>query len=180
MTLIVEDGTMPTGANTYADLATCDAWQAVRASEGWPNSEGETEEAEISAKKEAALVLATDYLNGLSWRGKRAAGGRVMAWPRLDIVDPDGYEIAADTVPLQVVNACCYLAGQVYQGVDLQPVLERGGRIQSEGVSSLSTSYFDDASNRDVFSALADMLAGLATGLDGSKRKFQVVEIMRA
>ena len=161
MALIVENGTMPEGANSYASIADADAWQAARGSQTWPPADPDGQDGQ-EALKEAALILAADYLNGLKWVGRKAAPGRIMAWPRLEAFDLDGYSIAANAVPEAVKAACCYLAGLAYDGTDLQPILERGGRIQSRSVGKLSTSYFQDAPGRDVFSALADLLSGLA------------------
>ncbi|UQZ90209.1 hypothetical protein C4J81_13760 [Deltaproteobacteria bacterium Smac51] len=166
MGLIVEDGTMPEGANSYASVSECDTWQTERASTVWPTSPEPGEDAEL-AKKEAALILASDYLNGLGWNGRRSKGGRVLAWPRIGAVDTDGYLVPPDVVPKAVKSACCYLAGMVFSGSDLQPVMERGGRVQSESVGSLATSFFDDAASRDIYSALADLLRGLASEFDG-------------
>ncbi|MGL5474007.1 MAG: DnaT-like ssDNA-binding protein [Citrobacter braakii] len=181
--LIVEDGTMPPGANVYADVETCDAWQQARGSEAWTVPDDGPEDPDITARKEAALILAADYLNGLRWKGRRAASGRVMAWPRVEVIDGDGYPVARDAVPQQVVNANCYLAGLAFDGMSLQPSLERGGRIQSEKVSSLQTTYFDDARDREVFTVVSDLLGGLAIGLGGEQGVtpggMRVVEVVR-
>lgn len=182
MSLIVENGTMPEGANVYADVATCDLWQQARGSEAWPVPDDGAEDPD-TAKKEAALILAADYLNGLRWKGRRAASGRVMAWPRLDVVDGDGYAVPGDVVPVQVVNANCYLAGLAFEGMNLQPSLERGGRVQSEKVSSLQTTYFEDARDREVFTVISDLLGGLAIGLGGEQGVtpggMRVIEVVR-
>jgi len=182
MALIVEDGSCPKGANSYADVAAADAYLANRKTEGWPQS------ADDQAGKEAALIKAADYLNGLSWHGGRmpwpdGSGGRVMAWPRRAVIDADGYPVPINAVPQAVVDANCWLAGLVYSGVDLQPVLERGGRVQSESVGSLSTSYFDDAASRDIYSVLADLLGGLADGFGdysgtGTQKKTGVIPLV--
>lgn len=182
MTLIAEDGTKPEGANVYADVSVCNEWQQARGSETWPASDG-AEDPEITARKDAALILAADYLNGLKWKGRRAASGRVMAWPRVGVVDGDGYHVADDVVPQQVVNANCYLAGLAFEGEELQPSLERGGRVQSEKVGGLQTAFFDDARNRDVFTVVSDLLGGLAIGLGGEQGVtpggMKVIEVVR-
>lgn len=165
MSLIIEDGSMPPGANSYASVTDGDAWHGSRGSGTWPTSLESGDDPEQAAK-EAALILATDYLNGLGWNGRRAPGGRVMAWPRLGAVDTDGYDVAEGTVPEAVKSACCYLAGAAFGGTDIQPVLERGGRIQSQSVGKLSKAFFNDAASRDVFSALADILRGYVPELD--------------
>lgn len=183
--LIVEAGSMPEGANSYASVADCDDWQGQRGFRNWPAPPDDEAEPDPNlAAKESALILACDYLNGLAWKGRRAAAGRVMAWPRVEVVDGDGYEVAADTVPQNVAYAQCYLAGLAYGETDLQPVLERGGRIQTEKVGSLATTYFDDARDRDVFTVLSDLLGGLAVGLGGEQGQesgggFSVIEVVR-
>jgi hypothetical protein len=175
--LTVENGTMLEGANSYASVAQADGYLYARGNEDWPQhvpeEETDPDTGEMVttpdpnlAAKEAALIRATDYLNGLNWYGKRAAGGRVMAWPRVEAVDCDGYAIAEDTVPDTVVLATCALAGIIYGGEDAQPTLERGGRIQSESVGPLSQSFFDDAANRTIFAAIADLLRCLTSDFD--------------
>lgn len=168
--IIVENGTMPEGANSYVDVAGCDAWHLQRNSATWPLAPNEGED-ENKAAKEAALIKACDYLNGLKWKGQRAAAGRVLAWPRKGVVDGDGYAVAADVVPDAVMQAQCYLAGLAYgeDGVDLQPVLDRGGQIQSETVGPISTSYFEGADVRDAYTFVTDLLSGLALGLSGQQ-----------
>ena len=166
MPLIVEDGTKPLGANSYCSVADCDAWQAERGSTAWPAPPESGDDSRLT-EKEAALIKAADYLNGLNWKGRRAASGRLMVWPRREVVDSDGYAVAEDAVPEAVKAAACYLAGLAIGGTDLQPILVRGGRIASEAVDSLSSSYFDDAASRDVYSTLADLLSGLAHDFRG-------------
>ena len=165
--LIVEDGTQPVGSNSYSSVADADAFHALRANEAWPQHTPEGEEPDPNmAAKVAALVKATDYLNSLDFYGRRAASGRVMAFPRLDCVDAEGFAITPDTVPDAVKQACCALAGLIYAGTDAQGTLERGGRVQGEGVGSLSTNFFTDAANRDVFAPVADLLAHLVPSLE--------------
>lgn len=166
MPLIVEDGSKPLRANSYCSVTDCDAWQAERGLLTWPAPPESGDDSRL-ADKEAALIKAADYLNGLNWKGRRAAAGRLMAWPRLEVVDGDGYAVAEDEVPEAVPAAACYLAALVIGGTDLQPVLARGGRVASEAVDSLSSSYFDDAASRDVHSTLADLLSGLAHDFKG-------------
>lgn len=163
--LILEDGSMPEGANAYATVTMCDTWQSIRNSEKWPPAPEDGEDPNLAAK-ESALIRAADYLNGLNWRGKRADGGRLMAWPRVDTVTVDGYSVAENTVPEAVKAANCYLAGLAFGKKDLQPVLERGGRVQTEKIGSLQTTYFDDSQNRDIYTALADLLSNLVDGFE--------------
>jgi hypothetical protein len=59
--------------------------------------------------------------------------------------------------------ANAYLARLALAGTDLQPVLERGGQIETQKVGSLSTTWFEDSPARDVYCGLADLLRGLAS-----------------
>ena len=154
--MIVENGSMPEGADSYCEVGFADLYLRARGFGDWP------QDGERTAEKESALIRAADYLNGLHWIGRKAEGGRVMAWPRAGAYDKDGYEIDPDVVPEAVKAANAHLARLVLTGTDLQPILERGGKIQSETVGSLATTYFEDSPSRDVYSVLADLLGGLA------------------
>ena len=56
MPLIVEDGTLPAGANSFASVADADAYHAARLTAAWTDELAEVQ-------KEAALIRASDWLN---------------------------------------------------------------------------------------------------------------------
>lgn len=133
MPLIVEDGTLPAGANSFADLAEADAYHAARLRAAWT---GEV----TDAQKEAALIRASDWLNRkVTWAGHKISGTQRMAWPRLGVATHDG-AIPADEIPAQVVDACCELAGFFVEQDYLAP-LDRGGDIASLNVAVISIAY---------------------------------------
>jgi hypothetical protein len=162
MALIVEDGTMAQGANAYCSVDFADGYLSDRGLADWPL--GSTD----IAAKTASVIKAADYLNGLRWYGKKAkaVAPRVMAWPRTEAEDRDGEIIGENVIPYAVQAANAYLARLVYIGTDLQPILERGGAIQSEKVGNLSTSYFESAANRDIYAGVADLLSGLCSDFE--------------
>lgn len=127
MPIIVEDGTMPEGANSYAALDMADAYLVPRGL--WP----ETPVAVMVARKESALMRATDYLNGLAWKGESIDWQRVMAWPRKGVVLPagSGY-VPDDIVPVAVCMACMEMAAVIFGGDDPLAVVDRGGLVTSE------------------------------------------------
>lgn len=86
MPLIVEDGTMPAGANSFASLADADAYLVPRSL--W--TETTQDDAAMVTRKESALMRATDYLNTLSWVGYVEDWQRTMSWPREDVPIPRG------------------------------------------------------------------------------------------
>lgn len=139
--LIVEDGTMPEGANTYASLELADAYLVPRGLwEATPEDAGDS----VIAKKEAAIIRAFDALNTLNWAGDVPDWQRVTAWPRENVpmpgVEPKPGEkltfLPADTVPRAVVQAQMELAGLIYGGLNPLAPVERGGKIVSMSESS--------------------------------------------
>ena len=139
--LIIEDGTMPEGANTYASLELADAYLVPRGLwEATPEDTGGS----VIAKKEAAIIRAFDALNTLNWVGDVPDWQRVTAWPRQNVpmpgVEPKPGEepafLPADTVPRAVVQAQMELAGLIYGGLNPLAPVERGGKIVSMSESS--------------------------------------------
>jgi hypothetical protein len=149
ITLTVEDGSRPTGANTYASVLTADAYHADRAFAAWDDATDD--------EKATALIKATDYLNGLPWNGRKVAL-RVMAWPRVDMW-LDGYAIATDDVPDEVVNACCYMAGEFIGGAD--PLAPQDRALSSMKVGSVEMAWEQGASQAPQYPALRSILRGL-------------------
>lgn len=169
MPLIVEDGTRPAGANSFAGLAEADAYHAARLTAAWT---GEV----TDAQKEAALIRASDWLNRkVTWAGHKISRTQRMAWPRLGVTTHDG-AIPADEIPAQVVDACCELAGFFVEQDYLAP-LDRGGDIASLGVDVISIAYNGTAPAETVFPSLSGLLAGLGTVSAG--RGGGIVEVGR-
>jgi len=148
-TLTVEDGTRPTGANTYAAIATADAYHADRAFTAWDDATDD--------EKATALIKAADYLNGLAWNGRKVAL-RTMAWPRADMW-MDGYAIATDDVPDEVVMACCYMAGEFIGGAD--PLAAQDRALSSMKVGPVEMAWEQGASQAPQYPALRSILRGL-------------------
>jgi len=149
ITLIVEDGTRPANANTYAAIVTADAYHADRAFDAWSDATDD--------EKATALIRATDYLNGLSWNGRKVAP-RVMAWPRIDVW-LDGYAVTSDEVPDAVVMATCYMAGEFIGGAD--PLAAQDRALSSMKVGSVEMAWEQGASQAPQYPALRAFLRGL-------------------
>lgn len=132
MTLIVEDGTMPVGANSYASVADADAYLVPRSL--WP--ETPQDDAAMVTRKESALMRATDYLNTLSWVGYVEDWQRTMAWPREDVPIPRGKgTVPGNIVPSAVAASCMEMAALIFGGTDPLATVERGGMVTSESHS---------------------------------------------
>lgn len=59
-----------------------------------------------TATKQAAIDRAQAYLDSLKWIGRKTGGrSQSEAWPREAAFDVDGFEIADDEIPIEVIYA---------------------------------------------------------------------------
>lgn len=122
MALIKEDGTGLPNSNAYANQADADAFQVDRGLAAWAEATVEV--------KEAALVRATDYIEGrwaLIFQGTINTDTQALSWPRTSAVYPrSGNDFPIDEVPLDVVNGCIQYADQIIgpEGDELSAMTE--------------------------------------------------------
>ena len=112
MSLIVEDGTGKSNAESYISVADADTYHSNRDNTDWA--------ALTTAEKERLLRIATDYMVAvyrLRWDGYRYVNTQALDWPRIyvpvrDICSVNAYPeyVDFDVVPVQVKNACAELA----------------------------------------------------------------------
>lgn len=97
MALVIEDGSVVTGANSYVTLAEALAYAEARDSS-----------ADVT---EGRLIDAMDYLESLraEYQGYKVSGGQPLQWPRVGVV-VDDYPIGDDTIPQCLKDAQCQLA----------------------------------------------------------------------
>lgn len=161
MALVVEDGTGKADANTYVDAATA----AARIAELYPSAPFLA--LSPTSKQEALLLRAERYL-ATTYRGKwdaaRTSATQALDWPRTGVVDADGYLIAADQVPDQVVEAQVEAARLLANGVNLDGSLDRGGAVKATKLGPLEVEYFEGAPGGATTPTLDAMLVGLVTG----------------
>jgi hypothetical protein len=114
LTLIKEDGTGKTDANSYANAADGDAYH-----DGHLYASAWT--AATTGNKEKALVFATRLIDSqFQFNGFKRLNAQALHWPRENCLDPDRYESFAvallvnrgrfldnDKVPKAVVDATC-------------------------------------------------------------------------
>lgn len=134
--LIVEDGSCPENANSYASLEEADAYAIPRGL--WTATEDEA----VMLSREQALLRASDWLNSLDWKGAPVSLDREMAWPRKGI-GAHGVAVAEDAVPACVKTACIEAAVLVSGGTDLFAEQEYSGKItaRSSKVGPLAESF---------------------------------------
>lgn len=129
LTLIVEDGTGVSGANTYCSLAAANTYHAGRLwAEKW-------QEADI-ADQERALVMATKLLDQYcEWRGGRTVDREFPAWPRSGMYDRAGVLIDPASMPLCLVEATAELARRLIEDNRLARAEETAVSVSAGGRS---------------------------------------------
>lgn len=151
MALIVEAGSGLSNGESYASVATADAYHAARGNDAW----------DAVDNKEAALRNATDYMvqaYRMRWAGYRKFATQALDWPRYEAPMTDsmyGNYYDSGSIPAAVVNACCALALKAAAG-DLSPDL--APRVTSESVGPISVTYAADGRQTTVYRAIDSML----------------------
>lgn len=157
MTLIIEDGSVVTGANSYASIATVTTYCASMGYTAWAGT------SITDALREAAILRAMNYMEALPWNGVKTARDNPLSWPRYSMYDREGYAIDTDDVPQVVVNALCEAAYRELQTAGiLQPDDTRDGMLTSISVAgAVSLEWANGAPRRTNFRIITDMLKGL-------------------
>lgn len=161
-------------ADSYFTLDEANAYFSSRGIATWTGSD---------TVKENAARRGTTYLDNQyrgRWVGVRSFKAQLLAWPRQNgtrgwgypLLDLDGFDIPADSVPQQIKNAAMEAALLALTGVDMEPRLERGGMIKSIGKSvgplRKDITYMDGAPAVDRFLAIEGLLRGLVNSTPGS------------
>lgn len=146
------------GTDAYVSLAACDAYHTALGNTAWTG---------LDAAKEVAIRKATLWIDNAyrgRWKGIRCDTTQPLAWPRWDVTDEDGLYVDSATIPTAIANATCEAALRIIAGSDLDPDRDRGGRIKSESVGSLSVVYADGAPSGTTYPRIDRIVSGLVAG----------------
>jgi hypothetical protein len=104
--LIVEDGTGVTDANSYCSLDDANAYlESQLDSALWQKAD--------DLDQQRALVMATEWLDGLVWRGAPVVQREALRWPRSGMIGLDGDAFASTTIPTALIHATAALAARL-------------------------------------------------------------------
>lgn len=151
MAILVEDGTIIAGANSYATTAYL---------ETYAESMGEsfTIDAEVLINKSAL------YVESLNHKGLKLTKGQSMQYPRKGVVI-DGFAVLTTEIPTLLKTLQCEVAIAINAGNDPLSTIDRA--VKREKVGPIEVEYADNAApfayNRRI-SALERQLVG---GVDG-------------
>lgn len=152
VTVTVEDGSLVAGANSFVTSGDVTTYCGNR---------GYAFEDDDSDNLKRAVIKAGDYLRNTArfiYVGALRTATQTMPWPRDDAALYRGPDIASNVVPQCVKDAQCELA---YRALvkNLQPDVDRGGRVKSEKVDVIETEYFADAPSESTITAVLGILA---------------------
>jgi hypothetical protein len=157
MTLVVEDGSGLSTAESYISLAGANTRHTAFGNTAWTGTD---------AAKEAALRRATAHMEQAyrqRWKGARLTQDQALSWPRYNAL-VDGFALASDAVPDAVAHACADLALKALAD-DLNPDLTR--TVIREKVGPLETEYSAHGPEATRYRAIDQALAPYLTGGGG-------------
>lgn len=147
MALVIEDGSIVSGANSYVTLAEFKAWADAR---------GVTYGTDAAV--EAQIVRAMDYIESLAFKGLKKDQYQALQFPRVHLII-DGFEVNSSTIPTELKNA-------VFEAVKLE--IDGDGKLtpeervtMSETVGSISVTYAPNQGSTRVTPAMTKALAKL-------------------
>jgi hypothetical protein len=165
MTLVIEDGSIVSGADSYVTISEYTAWANKRfgASRSTaPSSDGDTE---------ALIYRATDYFESQSFKGFIVEDGQPMQWPRSWVVI-DGYSVENSEIPKEVKTAIYELAYAQETGAGQMNQIERAKKKTK--VDVIEVEYADNASSRTLNPSVSLSLRKLVKSSDMGGAIFSV------
>lgn len=158
--VIVEDGNLVEGANSYVSLEEATAYQRRFNRQDWLGlSEDE---------KKASLIKATQYVdNQFTWKGRRKYQTQELGFPRVMLLDLDGFEVTG--IPARLKQAICEAAYYGYQTDLFQTYESEQGIIKRnkervEGAVEKEVEYFNSKETAvdyiSKYAALNSLLRG--------------------
>jgi hypothetical protein len=147
MALVVEDGTLVSGADSYVTLAEFKAWADKR---------GVTYGTDSAVTQQ--IYRAMDYIESLNFIGEKSDENQALQWPR-DQVVIDGYYIDSDEMPNELKVAVYESIKAELDGDSRMTASDR--RTISEKVGDLQVTYANNADVKRSIPAVARALRKL-------------------
>jgi hypothetical protein len=157
MPLIVEDGSIVSGADSYISLA--DA-RALAAKYGWELPADDTA-AEQALRNGAGYV----GLQEPAMCGTRVSQSQDLAYPRKGVT-LYGFDVGADRVPSQIIRAQVIAAVEYGAGTDVRASSDGRATSLERVEGAVTVEYFDNGNNGSsvVITAAMDSLGPLLCG----------------
>lgn len=162
MALVIEDGSIVVGANSYATRAVIIAYALARSIV-----------LADSAVTDGFAIDAMDYLLRYSrrWKGSQVEPGvQALDWPR-ECVRSGSYTFPSDAIPAALISAQSQLAMYRYQGISLLPVSGQTAFITREKIGPLETEFSEAVQLQSGLTPSLPAIDAILSGLlDGGGR----------
>ena len=169
ITLIIEDGTCITDANSYVSLEYADTYMLNTGKTDWVDKTDE--------EKKAYLINATTYIDRiygkLGWKGRRKYREQSLCFPRVELYDNDGFEVKG--IPTVLKKAVCE-ASFIGMTSSLFATNDTTGAVKRQKVDVLEVEYFDETETEISFVSQYDILDSLLAGLYKTKNSRSMVK----
>jgi hypothetical protein len=152
MAIVVEDGTIVSGANSYVSEADLEAFATAR---------GIT----LTADPAILLIKAMDYIESLGYKGYKSSSTQELQWPRYGVY-VDGYCIDSDVIPTALKNGLMQTAISIDEGYDPTATLTQA--VKRERVDVIEVEYMDGSSASPIIKKINLSLSKLLSGYGGS------------
>lgn len=144
MALVIEDGSIVSGANSYITLDEYKAFAIARGIDVEPDS-----------VLESSVLRAMDYFEQLNFIGNKANENQPLQWPRTEALI-DGYYADATEIPAPVKTA-------MYEAVKVEidgfsQLNNESRRTVREKIGDIEIQYAENSENRTVTPALTRAL----------------------
>jgi hypothetical protein len=162
---IQEDGTGLSDSTSYASII---EMQQYWENNGWDYSSLTDDQIKILLNK-ATRNIDSNY----SFNGYRETATQALEWPRMSSYYLDGYEIAEDSVPVEILKATNHLAYLINEGNDPEAIISKDGKIIAESskvdVISKSVKYEEGSSlYQDILTPIDNILRRLTGGVNSN------------
>lgn len=153
MALVIEDGSIVDGANSYVTAEEFVVWANNRFGSDRAGA------VNCDADAERLILRATDYFEAQSFIGTKKQSTQLMQWPRNNVYI-DGYYESSSSIPVLVKRAIFELAYAEEQGSSELSSVDR--KVKREKVDVIEVEYADSSAssviNRAVSSAMSKLL----------------------
>ena len=172
MSLIVEDGSIVTDAESYVSVTDADVYLAKYGKDAvWSTKTVEQKEVLLRSSR---LYMDTKY----NWKGSQATQGHTTNWPRSEVYI-EGTLLGSEFIPVDISNANATLAAEsasseLYRNVDNGTTGQRiASTSDAVGPLSSSIAYFDSPTNTGTQIEFTEVNLVLAPYVNGGTRKLE-------
>lgn len=151
--IIVEDGSIVAGANSYVSVADLTAYV---------NNRGIT----FNGDPEQLLHKAMDVISNSMFVGIKKTAGQPLQWPRYEVFI-DGYPFPSDAIPTELKNAQMAMALEIADGADPINQTPQVKRQRVEGAVEVEYAVKDSAQKKRATSSyyLSKLVIPMGSGV---------------